>query len=155
MTNYNDYLKFNEDIYAEKQEKVLPKVVIDYDTTDEIKKISKTINLMVFGEPYCPDCRAVVAVLERIRSCNPNCINIEYIPRKGNEYRLNMISEGKIPTVFLVDGIKLTTIISERPESVKKMIEESENPDETIYNFRTGKYNDEIIGALVRVITKE
>ena len=40
MTNYNDYLKFNEDIYAEKQEKVLPKVVIDYDTTDEIKKIT-------------------------------------------------------------------------------------------------------------------
>ena len=154
MTNYNDYLKFNEDIYAEKQEKILPKVVIDYDTTNKIKKISKTIHLMVFGEPYCPDCRAVVAVLEKIRSCNPNYINIEYIPRKGNETRLKTISEGKIPTIFLVDGTKLTTIISERPDSVKKLIEESENPNETIYNFRTGKYNNEIILAIVRAITK-
>ncbi|WP_068268438.1 thioredoxin family protein [Caviibacter abscessus] len=155
MTNYNEYLKFNEDVYAQKQEKILPKIVIDYDTTDAIKKISKSINLMVYAEPYCPDSRAVVAVLERIRKCNPNCINIEYIPRKGNEYKLNMISEGKIPTVFLVDGIKLTTIISERPEPVKKIIESSDNPEEEIYNFRIGKYNSEIISSIIEVITKE
>lgn len=155
MTNYNEYLKFNEEIYVQKQEKILPKIVIDYDAVDTVKKISKTINLMVYAEPYCPDSRAVVAVLERIRKCNPNCINIEYIPRKGNEYKLNMISEGKIPTVFLVDGIKLTTIISERPEAVRKIIDSSENPEEEIYNFRIGKYNNEIISSIIDVITKE
>lgn len=154
MTNYNEYLEFDNGEFKEKQEKILSKIVIDVETTNKIKSMSEPKNLLIFAEPHCPDCRTLVAIVERLRTINPTNINIEYKSRVGNEAMLNSMSdEARIPTVFLIDGIKVARIISEFPESVKELFKEN-GREQVIYDYRTGKYNDYVIKTLVKALTR-
>jgi hypothetical protein len=149
LTNFEKYLEFNSKEDKEKQENLLNNINISAEDTKKIKGISKEKNLLIFAEPFCPDCRILVAIVERIRSLNSLCINVEYLSRKDNFGKLNMLSENnKIPCVFLIDGIKVTKILEEYPNTF-------ENSDENILAYRKGQYNQLIINTILNILTKE
>lgn len=149
MTNYEEYLKFGSDSDKEKQVQMLKEINISSKYTDIIKSISSEKNLLIFAEPFCPDCRILVAIVERIRALNPNGINIEYLSREENFGKLNMLSsDNRIPCVFRVDGIKIKKILEEYPS-------ELEVTDEVKKEYREGKYTDLIIKVLLNALKSE
>ncbi len=146
MTNYEEYLKFNEEKHAKLQNELLKEININADYTDKIKSINTKKHLLIFAEPFCPDCRILVSIVERIRKLNQVSIDVEYLSRKDNIFKLNMMSkEGKIPCVFLVDGLKVTKILEEYPNDFNAT-------DELREDYRQGKYNDLIISTIVNAL---
>lgn len=103
--------------------------------------------MKIFAEPFCPDCRALVAIVERFIKLNKN-IEVEYIKKDKLKY---IAEEDVIPTVFLIeDDIKQTLILSEFPKEIKYTM-----TDQIKYDYRTGKYNDLIIQTLLNALIKE
>ena len=149
MSNYENYINFNDGEGKFEQEEMLKNIVIDLELSNEIKSISSEKNLLIFAEPFCPDCRILVAFVERVRKLNPNNITVEYLSREGNRAKLNMLSENsRIPSVFLMDGIKITKILEEYPDELKDM------DIETKILYRQGKMLDELKKAFLKVLKK-
>ena len=149
MSNYENYINFNDGEGKFEQEEMLKNIVIDLELSNEIKSISSEKNLLIFAEPFCPDCRILVAFVERVRKLNPNNITVEYLSREGNRAKLNMLSENsRIPSVFLMDGIKITKILEEYPDELKDM------DIETKKIYRQGKMLDELKKAFLKVLKK-
>lgn len=128
MTNYKEYLNFDENEDAIKQEKIMEKLK---DTKFDIKTNIKEIT--VYAEPNCPDCRVLVPFLEIIAKDNKD-LKIEYKKRKES-YR--------IPTIE-IDG---EICFSEFPEEIKELMKDEYNK----YNYRTGKYNSILIESLKKI----
>lgn len=142
MTNFYEYLNYD----VNKQLKILEKIVFTPMQIEEIKSI-KNVSLDVFAEVYCPDCKAIVAILENLAKINNN-ITIKYISRRDNKELLGSIStEAKIPTVVFKDKV----ILSEIPNFIKNMINE-ENKEEIVHSFRTGKFNEKIIDYFISIL---
>lgn len=147
MSNYEQYLNFNTLEDKLNQEKIIPKIVIPFDVANKITGISEKKVLKIFAEPFCPDCRALVAIVERFIKLNKN-IEVEYIKKDKLKY---IAEEDVIPTVFLIeDDIKQTLILSEFPKEIKYTM-----TDQIKYDYRTGKYNDLIIQTLLNALIKE
>lgn len=143
MGTYNDYLKFNEENDAVKQEEMLKEINIKKEYVDKIKNINTKKHLLIFAEPFCPDCRILIAVVERLKKLNKACIEIEYLSRKDNQFKLNMMSkEGKIPCVFLTEGVKVTKILEEYPDNFEITPEKRKD-------YRKGMYVDLIIETIL------
>lgn len=159
--DYNGYLDSDLTEYKEKQERIYGKIILDKKNIKKIKSINKIVNLVVFAELYCPDCRALIPYIEKIRDLNPN-INVSIFPRKGNEtFMERHTGTAKIPTVLIEDLKKgdeyFLPIFIEFPDEFKSELEKlevEEEKEELIYNYRTGKRNDEIEEFLINKILK-
>lgn len=148
MTNYKEYLTFNNGDYAEYQDKIVSKIEIEHRDEKKIKDIKETF-LLVFAEPYCPDCRTLVAILENFSKLN-NKINIKYISREENRDLLKSYSnEARIPTIIVDNKAKFI----EFPVSFRLKLEDNScDREQAIYDYRTGKYNKMIIESLINII---
>lgn len=157
--DYNSYLDSDLMEYKEKQERIFEKISLSQKNTKKIKEINKIVNLVIFAEIYCPDCRALIPFVEKIRSLN-NHINISIFPRKGNEeYLIRHTGVAKIPTVLMEDLQKgdeiFISIFDEFPTKIREQLDTLEYPSEKeklIYDYRIGKYNEEIENFLVEKI---
>lgn len=157
--DYISYLDSDLAEYKEKQEKIYEKIVLDKKNVKKIKSINKIVNLIVFAELYCPDCRALIPYVEKIKSLNSH-INISIFPRKGNEtFMERHTGTAKIPTVLIEDLKKgdetFLPIFVEFPDQIRdelEAIETEEDRESYIYNYRTGKRNSEIEEFIVKKI---
>lgn len=157
--DYNSYLDSDLLEYKEKQEKIFDKISLNQKNIKKIKGINKIVNLVIFAEIYCPDCRALIPFVEKIRNLNSH-INISIFPRKGNEeYLIRHTGVAKIPTVLMEDLKKgdeiFVPIFEEFPLEFKKKLEgidSEEEKEQLIYNYRTGKNNEEIEEFLINKI---
>ncbi len=151
MSTFQDYLNDKENReYSEKQLKIIDKIILSEDTVSKIKGIEKNIKILAVAEVYCPDCRAIVAFLEKFAQLNDK-IKIEYSTRdESGELLLKASGQKRIPTLFLDDGINVQLLLVEFPQSVQQEMKESPDRfDEIKYNFRIGKYNEEIESELL------
>ena len=124
--DYNGYLESDLLEYREKQEKIFEKIELSQKNIKKIKGIHNTVNLVVFAEIYCPDCRALIPYIEKIKNLNSK-INVSIFPRKGNENYLTAHSkEGKIPTILMEDLKKgdeiFVPVFEEFPDKIKNEI---------------------------------
>lgn len=142
MATFKEYLRFTDEMeYMDKQIRLLGEVNLSEDQQEELEEVDKEINLLVFAHPKCPDCSIVISVLEAMRRFIPS-MNVDYRKRsEDKELLLQYSPEGKIPTLFIVDGIKVTRIFSEYPENLKELIQNSEEEKE---KFHKGMFNEEI-----------
>lgn len=146
MAEFKDYLKFSDEIeYIDKQIKVLGEIIIPEEVQEKLSNIGHKIKMLVFAHPKCKDSVRVIATLEAMRRYIPD-IEIDYRKRsEDKELLLKYSPEGKIPALFLIDGIKVTRIFSEQPEKLKKDIENNpEKERELIDSFHLGSYDEEI-----------
>ncbi|VWL85918.1 thioredoxin family protein [Oceanivirga miroungae] len=148
MTNYKEYLAFNNGEFGAYQEKIMDKIEIEHSDEKKIKDIKK-IDLLVFAEPFCPDCRALVAVLQKFESLNEN-INIKYVTREHNYDLLKSYSdEARIPTIVIDGKAKFV----EFPVSFKLKLEESLfTRMQIVHDYRIGKYNKMIVESLINIM---
>lgn len=159
--DYNSYLESDLIEYKEKQEKIYEKINFSESSIKKIHQIDTTINLVIFAELYCPDCRALIPFVEKLRLLNSK-INISIFPRKGNEVYLSKHSlNASIPTILmedLKDGKEnFITIFDEFPPLIKEEFSKlnEEDKEKAIYDYRTGKRNLEIENYLVDILTKK
>lgn len=150
MATFTEYLKFEEDIYyRDKQVSEIYKVNISEDYQEILSKIGKELKMLVFAHPRCPDCIKVVSILENLKKYIPS-LEIDYRQRSiDKDLLLKYSPEGRIPTIFLVDGIKITKLFSEFPENIK---------EEMLFDlsirkkFHDGHYDNDIIEQIVSKI---
>ncbi|TDT71827.1 thioredoxin-like protein [Hypnocyclicus thermotrophus] len=158
--NYNEYLRSSLIEYRKKQEKIFSKISLKKENIKKIKNIKTKVNIVVFAEIYCPDSRAVIPFLEKTRQENEN-IDLYIFPREGNEHYLSKITnETKIPSIFIedIEQEELCLIYEEILPDLKFKIkehilrDEKDIAQEIIYNYRIGKYNDQLEEYLVNKI---
>ncbi|ACZ01565.1 thioredoxin family protein [Streptobacillus moniliformis] len=148
MATFKEYLRFTDEIkYMDNQIRLLGEVNLSEEKQEELSSVEKEIKILAFAHPKCPDCSVVIAVLEAMRKFIPN-MNVDYRRRsEDKELLLQYSSEGKIPALFIIDGIKVTKIFSEYPESIREDIENNELEKE---KFHKGIYNDKIYEQIFR-----
>ncbi len=145
--------------YKIKQEKIYDRIELKEENIEKIKNIKSTINIVVFAEIYCPDCRALIPFIEKFNRLNEK-INLNIFPREGNEKYLEIHSElSRIPLVLIEDIQKgedeFVNIFEERLPSINEKLselEKSEEKDDLIYRWRTGKFNEELEEYLIKRI---
>ncbi|WP_231106582.1 thioredoxin family protein, partial [Streptobacillus moniliformis] len=119
-----EYLRFTYEIkYMENERSLLGEVNISEEKPEEVSSVGKEIKILAFAHLKCPGCSVVIAVLEAMRKVISN-MNVGYSRSSGDTVLLfSYSSVAKIPGLFIVDGIKITKIISEYPESISEDIE--------------------------------
>lgn len=164
MSTWENYLNFdnNNGEYKEKQLKIIDKIQLSDDTIKKIKSINKKIEIFVAAQISCPDCRATVPFLKKFSDLNSN-IEITYANREDATLVLKEFSDvektfnqetkkAKLPTVTYKNGDKFHLIFAEFPSCVKQKMQENPDDYENIkYNFRVGKFNDQIEDELTNV----
>lgn len=121
MGTFTDYLKFTDKLdYRDKQVSVINEISLTEDEKEVLSNIGTPLKMLVFAHPECPDCMRVIGVLEALRKYIPS-LEIDYRKRsEDKELLLKYSPDGRIPTLFLIDGIKVTTILSEFPKKLKE-----------------------------------
>ena len=149
MSTFNDYLKYDKDEeYERKQLRIMEKITFSEETLRKLKSIHSEIRILAVAQVYCPDCRAVVAFMQKFAELNPN-IKIKY-KTKEDAKDLKYENIEKIPTLIRYTDDTDEIFLLEFPKVVKKMMDEDpENFEDIKYNFRTGKYNAEIERELI------
>ena len=67
MATFEKYLNSEGDTEnKERQLKIINKIILSDVSVQKIKNINKEIKILAVAEVYCPDCRAVVYVLDKI-----------------------------------------------------------------------------------------
>ena len=60
MATFKEYLEFSNSIeYKEKQMEIFNKIILSDKSLQKLQSIDYPISLLIFSEPYCPDCRAI------------------------------------------------------------------------------------------------
>lgn len=140
----DDEKKIINDIYINSQ---LSKEIIE-----KIKAIKKTVNLLVFAEPYCKDCAVALSFLEKMNKLNNN-INISILSRKENESILSKYNKNqRIPTIVNLEN-KDNNVFSEFPKVIQEKIKNDEkNRSSIISDFRSGKYNKFVEEEILKIM---
>lgn len=154
MGNFTDYLKLTSDInYQDKQIEIIREVEreIDDDLKEKLASIDGIRKMVVFGHPECPDCTRVIGVLEALRKYIPS-LDVDYRSRKyDKEFLLSINQDGRIPTIALFEGIKITLLINEFPKKLKEDMELNPfNSYELRKKFHEGKYDKYIVSDILK-----
>ncbi|PRX21666.1 thioredoxin-like protein [Orenia metallireducens] len=141
---FEQYLNSSKEEYKQEQLQIYKQVNLADNTKEIISKISKKINIIIFAEIYCPDCRILLPYLEKMRELNDN-ISIYIFPRKGYEAVMEeYIEVARIPTILRFDSSKqLLGQFVEFPQDFKTMLKglNEEEKKALIENYRCGEYN--------------
>lgn len=139
--NYKEYLKYASKDEIEKINEIDSNIFLSSENINKIKAIKDKVNIIVFSEPYCPDCAISTTIINKLSQENPN-INICYYSREGNEKMLSMYTgETKIPSIICGEKCYI-----EFPQKIKPINEDD------IYKFRLGKYNKYVIDELIDLL---
>lgn len=154
MATFQDYLNYDSnDEYKEKQLKILDRINLSEKSIEKIKSINKSINLILVAQIYCPDCRAIVPFIKKFSEINEN-INVTFENRESSKSVLkNGLKAERIPSIFYNNEDEQRLLLSEFPKVVLNAFESNPSDYDNIkYNFRTGKYNEEIENELVELL---
>ena len=122
---------------------------------DDVKKIDKEKNIVVFLENRCTDAATLMPFLDKIAYINNN-IKLHFCSANENEELLvETFGEKKIPTVVALNSeMEVSGVYREFPIKVKKLIERNPEKKEMIVKgeFRKGKYNLDIQKDIIELL---
>lgn len=129
--------------------------VISEVTVNALKEIDSIVNVIIFSENYCPDCRVTIPFIEKMQEINSN-IRVYIFPRIGNEELMESCTpDPRIPTVMTFDKrMESKGIYIEMPEKVKEMLTGSTvlQKRKIIMDYRSGNFNNFIEEQLLAII---
>ncbi len=154
------FINQDQDTYKEKTLELYEKISIPEALTQEIRKLNRTINVLVFAEIWCPDCMINVPVLQKMSDINSN-IKIRIVSRSGNEalmeaYKLK--GKPKIPTfVFMNEGYEELGIFIEQPKVVKEVELKGKQVEIIVAKrkYRKGEFYIETIEEIMGIINRQ
>lgn len=151
----NGYFDENEPRLKELREKILTYSVSE-PVVHEISGLTDDVQVLVFSEPWCPDCVINLTVLEMMAEHSPR-LSVKILGRDGNEAIIgahNTERKAYIPTFLVFVNNKLTGIFVERPEMLKQQIAEGNQADRIVcmQDYKAGKYSDATAEELLEYI---
>jgi len=154
---YDDFLKGADEKSLIKLQEIYGSIHFSEDIKIQLRRIGRKIRVMIFAEPWCPDCVASVPVLIRMSEDNRN---IEYaiLPREGyEEFLQNYRYEGKarIPTfIFYDEDFDELGSYIEIPQKIKDIYERGYQPDIIVARreYRQGKYYNMIAEEFLKIM---
>ncbi|WP_027340195.1 thioredoxin family protein [Halonatronum saccharophilum] len=152
--NFRQFLNSSNEEFREEQLKLYNIDLFDA-SKDIIMKVERAVELIVFSEIYCPDCRIVMPYLKKIEEINDN-IEISIYPREGNEKAMkDYVGIARIPTVIKIDNKeKLEGRFIEFPKEISETLDRltEEEREEVIDKYRRGEYNELIEKDLINKV---
>lgn len=150
-----DYFEENEPRLKELRDKILTYSLCD-EAMKEISALTDDVEVLVFSEPWCPDCVINLTILETMAEHSPR-LSVRVLGREGNEALIsayNTERKAYIPTFLVFVNGKLTGIFVERPELLKQQLLEGTQSDRIVcmQNYRAGKYADATAAELLEYI---
>lgn len=127
---------------------------------EALRKVGKT-TLLVYSYLDCPDCRAVIPVVAKIPSVNPQIglVMAEWTD-EAERFLEKRLGTGRAPTVLALDeqGRLMEGAFIERPLETHRAAAEAGSRKETmiaIGAFRNGGRNDQVEHDLLKVLNGE
>ncbi|TYP58507.1 thioredoxin family protein [Thermosediminibacter litoriperuensis] len=154
---YSEFLEKADQKYRREFEKCYEDIKLSEKTLERIEKIAKKVRVLVFAEPWCPDCIVSLPVLVKITEIN-GLIDFTILPREGYEDFLeNYKYEGKprIPTfIFMNEEFEELGAFVEIPQMLKDIYARGYQPDIIVArrDYRQGKYAEVIAGDFLEII---
>lgn len=148
---YLQYVEAAETADRDKHLHYLHKMKLSEQEKQLVLDISDRVNLLVFCNIACRDCRIVLAVLENIRMLNP-LMQYRIVDREGNRDIMQQIDKNcRIPLIIDITKDKYNIVFNEIPQSVQEKMKKL-HPDEVDImrqNFRRGLLKAEIMNQLL------
>lgn len=153
--NLTGYFDENEPRLKELRDKILTYSVSE-PVVHEISGLTDDVQVLVFSEPWCPDCVINLTVLEMMAEHSPR-LSVKILGRDGHEAIIgahNTERKAYIPTFLVFVNNKLTGIFVERPEMLKQQIAEGNQADRIVcmQDYKAGKYSDATAEELLEYI---
>jgi hypothetical protein len=152
---FEQYLNKNSEEERNKVLEAYEKTELSKEAVDEIKAISKKINVVVFSEGYCPDCVVTLPFIKRMENLNDN-IKVYLFGMKGNKELLEQYTgTARIPTVMTFTEemepkgayIEVPKVIAEKMAKLP-----SEKQKELVLEYRQGMHNELVERELLEII---
>ncbi|WP_018249783.1 thioredoxin family protein [Orenia marismortui] len=142
--SFKDFLNSSSNEYKEDQLRLCEDIELSNSAKRKVLEVETKIDLIVFSEIYCPDCRIVIPFLQQIEEINNN-ITIYIYPRKSYEDLMKEYTgTAKIPTILRVNSNnKSIGEFIEFPKKIKEEIRLANEDDkkDLINRYRRGEYN--------------
>lgn len=153
--NLTDYFKENDPRLRELRDTILT-YSVNEPMVKEITGLTDEVQVLVFSEPWCPDCVINLTVLEIMAEHSPR-FSVRVLGRSGYEALIgsfNTERKAYIPTFLVFVNDKLTGIFVERPELLKQHILEGTQTDRIVcmQDYKAGKYADATAEELLEYI---
>jgi len=155
--SFTEMLNKSDEPYRNKCEEIINNVKVDENILNNIKSITKQINILAFAEIWCPDCQINLPAIDAI-SKNNNNIQFKIVPRDGNESYLEkhkVDGKAKIPTFIIMDeNFNEIGAFIEIPSIVKDVINRGNQVEliVTKREYRNGKYVSNTIEDILDII---
>lgn len=155
--SYGEFLEKADPKYKEKFEKFYDEIALSENTVERVRKIEKKVHVLVFAEPWCPDCMVSLPVLARLTEIN-DLVDFAILPREGHEDFLEKYKyDGKprIPTfIFMDEKFEELGAFVEIPKFIKEIYAKGYQPDIIVArrDYRKGKYSETIAGEFLEII---
>lgn len=153
--SYEEYLNKASEEQREAQLSAYKRTQLSEKTIETVETISKTINVVVFSESFCPDCIVMLPFIKKMQELNEN-IKLYIFPRSGNEEFLRECSGvSRIPTVMtFTKDMEPKGLFVEFPDDLKeKMVSLTEDEKKNlIKEYREGRYSNLIEEELLKLM---
>jgi len=153
--DFQGYLNKSTEEQKDKLLKTYETTKLSKQAEEEIKKLDKNVNVVVFSEGYCPDCVVTLPYVKRMQELNSN-IKVFYYGMNGNKELLEEYTgTSRIPTVMtFTEDMKPKGAYVEVPQPIaeKAAVLPSDKQKELIKEYREGKYNNLIENELLDII---
>lgn len=151
----HEYFKENDPRLIELRDKILTYSVSEQ-MMDEISAITDDVKILVFSEPWCPDCVINLTVLELLAEHSEN-MTVRVVGRDGNEALISSFNTERkayIPTFLVFVNEKLTGVFIEQPDLLKQRMLDGSQKDRIVcmQDYRAGKYADATAEELLEYI---
>ncbi len=152
---FEQYLNKNSEEERNKVLEAYEKTELSKEAVDEIKAISKKINVVVFSEGYCPDCVVTLPFIKRMENLNDN-IKVYLFGMKGNKELLEQYTgTARIPTVMtFTEAMEPKGAYIEVPKVIAEKMAKlpSEKQKELVLEYRQGMHNKLVEKELLEII---
>lgn len=153
--NFKQYYSRGTEEQKKAQKLAYENTMLSEDTINVLNNLDSEINVIIFSENYCPDCRVTLPFIEKMQEINNN-IKVYIFSRIGNEELMESCTpDPRVPTVMTFDKrMESKGIYIEMPEKVRDMLINSTVLEKRriIMDYRIGKFNNIIQEQLLQII---
>lgn len=156
--SFDEFMQTESDeSYREKGIEILQSIEFEEKYIKQIANIREEINIIIYGEVWCPDCMINIPVIEKMRTYNDN-INLSIFDKQRKiENNIEIEQHISLPTFIVCDkDFQELGVFTEFPSKLKEIIENG-NESNVLVNirkYRKGDYAQETLKDILDMINR-
>lgn len=153
--DFQNYYNMATEEQKKAQKLAYENTMLSKNTISALKNIESAINIIIFSENYCPDCRVTIPFIQKMQEVNNNIRVYIFSKIENEELMEHCTPDPRIPTIMTFDKrMESKGIYIEMPEKVKDMLRYCTvlQKRKIIIDYRSGRYNNLIEEQLLSII---